>query len=258
MFFNASLSSLQLLTVLSLSWQKQNERSGDRPFHALSFRIKGDARIVSDSGEALPLSTGDVAFVPANTPYHLLAGEEQLLVVHFQSSSPPSSSFLRFHSDNPAYLEHIFSRLFSCWEKKQMGYEYECLSLLYKLLSSIEKETALRSFSSADDRLLDAVQYIHDSFTDPALCIDSLTRLFGMSDTYFRRLFVRRFHITPCRYIRRLRLERAKELLSADYDTVEEIAEKCGFSGVYYFSACFKKDLGISPSAFRQRTKSLL
>ncbi len=63
-----------------------------------------------------------------------------------------------------------------------------------------------------------------------------------MSDTYFRKLFVERFSVTPLKYINRLKLNYAKELLLSDYYTVEEIAEKCGFNNINYFSLFIKRN----------------
>jgi AraC-like DNA-binding protein/mannose-6-phosphate isomerase-like protein (cupin superfamily) len=49
------------------------------------------------------------------------------------------------------------------------------------------------------------------------------------------------------------RLDKAKTLLKCSYMSVKEIAEKCGFSDVHYFSNRFKKRYGISPSSFKTR-----
>lgn len=49
------------------------------------------------------------------------------------------------------------------------------------------------------------------------------------------------------------RLDKAKTLLKCSYMSVKEIAEKCGFSDVHYFSNRFKKHYGISPATFKTR-----
>ncbi len=82
--------------------------------------------------------------------------------------------------------------------------------------------------------------------------MDRLAYLAGMSDTYFRRLFSERFGKNPLKYINELRLQRAKELLSGDYYTVEEVSELCGFNNVSYFSIFFKREVGIPPSVYRE------
>ena len=46
---------------------------------------------------------------------------------------------------------------------------------------------------------------------------------------------------------------RAQELLTQGDLPIGEIAEKCGFENVYYFSAAFKKRVGLPPSEYRKR-----
>ena len=77
--------------------------------------------------------------------------------------------------------------------------------------------------------------------------------LCGMSDTYFRRLFVEEFGMTPVKYITNLRMEHITELLRSNYYTVEEVAEACGFNNVNYFSLFVKKETGLPPTAYRAK-----
>lgn len=55
---------------------------------------------------------------------------------------------------------------------------------------------------------------------------------------------------SPNRLILSVRLQRARELLLAQQDTISEIAFKTGFTNPSYFSKCFKKEFNISPSDF--------
>jgi len=58
--------------------------------------------------------------------------------------------------------------------------------------------------------------------------------------------------ITTMNYIRILRLELAQKMLEETPESISNISLKCGFSDTHYFSNCFKKHFGISPSEFRQ------
>ncbi len=53
-------------------------------------------------------------------------------------------------------------------------------------------------------------------------------------------------------YIRKVRLQKANELLHQTQRTVSEIAFDVGFKDVAYFSRCFSEEFGISPSATRR------
>ena len=51
-------------------------------------------------------------------------------------------------------------------------------------------------------------------------------------------------------FIRIVRLNKSKELLSTKMYNVSEVAYMVGFSDPKYFSTCFKKQFGVSPSKF--------
>ena len=51
--------------------------------------------------------------------------------------------------------------------------------------------------------------------------------------------------------IAKTRIEHSIDLLKNSNFSIKEISEKSGFSNQYYFSSCFKKITGITPSQFR-------
>ena len=53
-------------------------------------------------------------------------------------------------------------------------------------------------------------------------------------------------------YLGELRLRRAQELLKDSELSVNEVASKCGYTDIAYFSRSFKKRLGVSPSKWRK------
>lgn len=56
--------------------------------------------------------------------------------------------------------------------------------------------------------------------------------------------------MTINRYIKQYRLEKAKELLDTTQFGIAKIAAAVGFQNTNYFSKCFKKNYGISPSDY--------
>ena len=73
-----------------------------------------------------------------------------------------------------------------------------------------------------------------------------------LSRRQFDELFKKRFHKTPARYIMLEKIEYAKQLLQMPHLSIMEVAERCGFSDVYYFSKVFKKETGTTPTSFRK------
>lgn len=77
-------------------------------------------------------------------------------------------------------------------------------------------------------------------------------KIVQLSKFHFTREFEKEVGMTPGKYIIKIRLKKAIELLTFSKDmTIEEIAIETGFNCGNYFSKVFKKYIGISPSAYR-------
>ena len=252
MFLDNAEISFETLSILNLSWDNINDESDLRPYHALSFRKKGNAEFIGKNG-VITAQTGEILFVPAFYEYTLKADCEEVFVVHFSSQCKLPCEIRKFTPDNSQYFERKFTELYTVWTKKQFGYEHECKSILYKILTKIEREIAETKISDMHDSILEAVEYIHDNFTEESLSVDFLAKMCGMSDTYFRKLFVKNFSVTPMNYIKALKINYACELLLSGYYTVGEVAEKCGFNTINYFSSFMKKETGHTPSELCRR-----
>ncbi|WP_192349728.1 AraC family transcriptional regulator [Algoriphagus sp. Y33] len=71
--------------------------------------------------------------------------------------------------------------------------------------------------------------------------------------TYLSKLFSQVEGITIEKYITRLKIERVKELIFYKEKSLSEIADLLNYSSVAYLSSQFKKETGMSPSAFRKQ-----
>lgn len=245
MFFESADFDFKILCVLKDNRPYCLGNSGNRPFYALSFRIEGDA-VFESKGISIKAQSGDLMLCPKNCAYNIDGGKENLIIVHFDTNAKLPESLKKLSVSNPEIFERDFSRLYSAWSSKRIGFEHECKYILYKIFMNMERETA--EISNNTDQISHAIDYIHEQFYDRDISISHLAKLCSMSDTYFRRLFKDRFGVTPLKYINNLRTSRAIELLQSGYYTVTETAEKCGFENVYYFSLFIKKETGKTPS----------
>lgn len=73
----------------------------------------------------------------------------------------------------------------------------------------------------------------------------------GVSREHFTREFQERFGESPARFLRRLRLDHARDLLLNPGLTVEEVAAASGFAHQKTFHRAFRKHYGSSPGAMR-------
>jgi AraC-like DNA-binding protein len=60
------------------------------------------------------------------------------------------------------------------------------------------------------------------------------------------------FQRTPAAEIMRVRIENAKMLLTQTDQTIENVARRSGFASVRYFGRAFRREVGITPAAYRR------
>ena len=102
-------------------------------------------------------------------------------------------------------------------------------------------------------RLRIALDYIHDSLGQ-RMSLHALAASVGISARHFERAFRQAVGVPPHAYVTDQRLAAARHLLLAQPGlTIEEIARRVGFSSASHFATAFRRQTGVSPSAFRAR-----
>lgn len=76
----------------------------------------------------------------------------------------------------------------------------------------------------------------------------------GLSESHFRKLFGIHYGCSPREYLRRCRIQRAKQLMMSHQLTLTQIAAQCGFATVHSFSRAFHDSEGIPPTEYRRVT----
>lgn len=83
--------------------------------------------------------------------------------------------------------------------------------------------------------------------------IDDLADQLEVTKPHLIRLFTGATGISPGRYLIRIRMYHAQQMLLADGDTpLEIISGACGYSNANYFCKAFKKEIGMSPSEYKK------
>lgn len=86
-----------------------------------------------------------------------------------------------------------------------------------------------------------------------AISLDQMASQAGMSKYHFVRLFRREAGMSPVRYLKFIRIQRAKELLKRADLSVLSAAHRVGFQDVSNFNKNFKNIEGCTPSQYRAR-----
>lgn len=102
-----------------------------------------------------------------------------------------------------------------------------------------------------DEEIAKSVEYIKTNFVRD-IRIEELARLCNMSEGNFSRRFKKAMGQTPHSYILKLRIERASSLLREGKYDLPSVAEKSGFYDENHLIRHFKREMGTTPSKYRQ------
>jgi len=93
--------------------------------------------------------------------------------------------------------------------------------------------------------------YLDEHFAERVL-LEDLGKVAAVSPFHLSRLFKAVVGVAPHRYLMRVRMARAVELLCGTDLTVSQIAQRVGFSSMSHFTLTFRSEVGLTPTAFRR------
>ena len=93
--------------------------------------------------------------------------------------------------------------------------------------------------------------YINANYTKN-ITLEDLSMAVNVSSYYLSRIFKENTGENFIDYLTRLRIERAKELLGTTSYSMKEIGVMSGYSDPNYFSKTFKKNVGVTPTEYRE------
>lgn len=97
-----------------------------------------------------------------------------------------------------------------------------------------------------------ARKYIYANYQDRNLDLGQVARAVGCNSSYISRIMKQELGISFKDFLTRLRISQAVRLMGDRELSINQIAEKVGYSNQHYFSAAFKNCQGMSPSEFRK------
>lgn len=106
-----------------------------------------------------------------------------------------------------------------------------------------------------DPRVKKVISIIKDDLSRD-VPLDEFARTVNLSSSHLNHLFKQAVGLTVTKYIRLLRIERAKVLLETTFLTVKEIGNECGLKDESHFVQNFKATHGLTPLRYRQHYHS--
>ena len=115
-----------------------------------------------------------------------------------------------------------------------------------------------QTFSAADEQfVLKLNRFIRENLSNTMLGVDMIVDHMNVSRTTLFNKMNNLVGASTNKYIRRIRIETAKEMLTKTNKSVGTIAEETGFSESQYFSTVFKQETGMTPSQFKDSLRNL-
>jgi two-component system response regulator YesN len=104
---------------------------------------------------------------------------------------------------------------------------------------------------SSNDAIEAAKKYIENNYTDN-ITLEDVSREVNISSYYLSRIFKEGTGENFIDYLTGLRMDKAKDLLATTQYSMKEICAKVGYSDPNYFSKTFKKNVGVTPTEYRE------
>ena len=209
------------------------------------------ARIIHE-GKTIDLTPDTMALIAPNTPFvgQILDPFDHYFV-HFQLGYPYDWLSNRiFISQIPKSFQKRLNILIS--QECNIShfthqYQWQLLSILSWMISEVPSDQWPKLPS--DTRIRSTISFIDKNTRN--IDNDSMAKRINLSCNSFIRLFKQQMGIAPQQYVLEQRLIKACRLLTCSDDTIEAIAETCGFCDRNYFSTVFKRYYKVGPVQYR-------
>ena len=236
-----------------------DQTEGYQPTHSLFYLKKGNF-VIELNGERQEVGEGDCFLLPDYIYFRrsVLAPIEFVYIKFAQNPACPYTFPIPFGKirpqDKTRFLSNIDAILRCIGEEGVLAAAYRehlLLDILFSLRSEGGASEASQRTDASGDRLVAAATEYISANIGKKLPLGELCRAIGTNPSTLNYKFRREFGTSVGQFILSERIKCAKRLLVSTTYSVSQIALKCGFENVYYFSNTFKKHAGIFPSGYR-------
>ena len=164
-------------------------------------------------------------------------------------SVPQHASVVR-----PDVLELLFRRFIDDQATGRL-LPHEANLLLLLMLSEVADQRPLELaayVSNGDSTPAERARAYIQAFFHVPLTVAHIAENLGYNADYLNRVFRKTYNRTLMEELHRARIEHARHLLLYGASDIKEVARKCGFKDVSYFSRLFKRHEKVTPIAFRR------
>ena len=220
-----------------------------RACSGLIFPVQGVLELSSQEHSVM-VDKNHPVFVPAKMSYTNTCIEDAKSIMFNINVKNECDAFVPLFPINQTLLQNAFDEITKLGINPTTKKQIKIFEKLYSIIS----EALPNEKGDTVSHLAPALEMIETNF-DSSLNLDMLANACNISLSYLHKEFKKELNLTPFQYITKIRIKKAKILLSEMYP-VGEVATMVGYSDIYQFSRAFKKLVGVSPIKYRQ-TKTL-
>ncbi|MBQ3556605.1 MAG: helix-turn-helix transcriptional regulator [Oscillospiraceae bacterium] len=125
------------------------------------------------------------------------------------------------------------------------------LQRLKDLVNDLFRQKSALQLSDKQQLCEDMVDYIRQNFSDPTLCLFSLSQQFGVSERYTHNAIQSSTGMNFSNFLLRCRMQEAARLLQQADTPINQVAEQCGYPAISTFYRNFKKYYQMTPADYK-------
>lgn len=248
---------------VNANYNHTNTNTHGRLDYYLIYLVSGEIEFL-DNKNVTKLTKGNLIVYPSKTQYKYkcIADKEnvQFFWAHFTGSevtyilkSYGISLFPYVHKINVNnHIDARFKAIFDAFAINDKYRDSDLSALLDRLL--IEIGRVLSITGTGIGRLHKSVRYINEHFTEQ-IKITELAKIENMCMTTFNLHFKKYMGLAPSKYIIKLRMQLAIDLLLNSELSIQEISLHCGYNDYNFFTKVFKSEIGVPPTEYRKGFK---
>ena len=120
--------------------------------------------------------------------------------------------------------------------------------------SSVAEEPAMPEMSPNDRKFMDKlVDLMEQNMDNGELVVDDLVRELAVSRSVFFKKLKTLTGLAPIEFIKEMRIKRAAQLIETGEFNMTQISYMVGINDPRYFSKCFKAQVGMTPTEYREK-----
>lgn len=220
----------------------------NRPNHGLAL-FTGGERVINFGTKRVTVEKNSIVYFPKGSNYSIKERKSSdCYAINFQMSDNACFEPFVYKAQCITPFFESFKSGLKFWNSKKIGYDAGVKAELYNIIFNMQSEYNLPYTPSLV--IQPALEYIHSNYYKESITVPFLASLCGISTVHLNNTFLKKFAMSPIKYINNLKMMRARELLASNFYTVSEVCYLAGYNDESYFSREFKKKYGKSPRAY--------